>query len=174
MARDFLPYNTDQQFLLPPDMREWVPEDHLIWFLSDVVDGLDLSAIFATYQKDDLRGRAGYHPAMMVKLLLYAYCLGKTSSRKIERATYEEVPFRVLSADQHPDHDVLSKVSPPAPLCPRRPLPAGPQALPSCRSRETRARGAGRHQGEGQRLPSQSHELRAYVPKGRRTHLRGG
>jgi transposase len=85
-----------------------VPEDHLIWFLSDVVDGLDLSAILLTYQKDELRGRPAYHPAMMVKLLLYAYCLGKTSSRKIERATYEEVPFRVLSADQHPDHDVLS------------------------------------------------------------------
>jgi len=108
MARDFLPYNTDQQYLLPPDMREWVPEGHLIWFLSDVVDSLDLSAIFHTYQKDDLRGRAGYHPAMMVKVILYAYCLGKTSSRKIERATYEEVPFRVLAADQHPDHDSLA------------------------------------------------------------------
>ena len=117
MARDFLPYNTDQQYLLPPDMREWVPEDHLIWFLSDVVDSLDLSAIFMTYRKDDLRGRAGYHPAMMVKLILYAYCLGKTSSRKIERATYEEVPFRVLSADQHPDHDSLSEFR-------RRHLPA--------------------------------------------------
>ena len=109
MARDFLPYNPDQQYLLPPDMREWMPDDHLIWFLSDVVDDLDLSAIFQTCRKDDLRGRPAYHPAMMVKLLLYAYCLGKTSSRKIERATYEEVPFRVLSADQHPDHDVLSE-----------------------------------------------------------------
>ena len=108
MARDFLPYNPDQQYLLPPDMREWVPEGHLIWFLSDVVDDLDLSAIFRTYEKDDLRGRAGYHPTMMVKLILYAYCLGKTSSRKIERATYEEVPFRVLAADQHPDHDSLA------------------------------------------------------------------
>jgi transposase len=107
MARDFLPYNPDQQYLLPPDMREWVPEGHLIWFLSDVVDGLDLSAIFQTYQKDDLRGRPAYHPTMMVKLILYAYCLGTTSSRTIERATYEEVPFRVLATDQHPDHDVL-------------------------------------------------------------------
>jgi transposase len=109
MARDFLPYNLDQQYLLPPDLREWVPEDHLIWFLSDVVDSLDLSAIFMTYRKDDLRGRAGYHPAMMVKLILYAYCLGTTSSRKIERATYEDLPFRVLSADQHPDHDSLAE-----------------------------------------------------------------
>jgi len=108
MARDFLPYNPDQQYLLPPDMREWVPEDHLIWFLSDVVDGLDLSAIFQACRKDDLRGRPAYHPALMVKLILYAYSVGKTSSRRIERATYEEVPFRVLSADQHPDHDVLA------------------------------------------------------------------
>lgn len=108
MARDFLPYNLDQQYLLPPDLREWVPEDHLIWFLSDVVDGLDLSRIFQTYEKDDLRGRAGYHPALLVKLLLYAYCLGTTSSRKIERATYEDLPFRVLAANQHPDHDTLA------------------------------------------------------------------
>jgi predicted RNase H-like HicB family nuclease len=89
-------------------MREWVPEDHLIWFLSEVVDSLDLSAIFQTYQKDESRGRAGYHPAMMVKLILYAYSVGKTSSRRIERATHEEVPFRVLAADQHRDHDVLA------------------------------------------------------------------
>jgi transposase len=108
MARDFLPYNTDQQYLLPPDMREWVPEDHLIWFVSDVVDNLDLSSIFRTYQKEDLRGRAAYHPALLVKLLIYAYCLGRTSSRKIERATYEDLPFRVLAADQHPDHDSIA------------------------------------------------------------------
>ena len=92
VARDFLPYNPDQQYVLPPDLREWVPEDHLIWLLSDVVDSLDLSAIFVTYRKDDQGGRAGYHPAMTVKLILYAYCLGTTSSRKIERATYEACP----------------------------------------------------------------------------------
>jgi transposase len=109
MARDFLPYNLDQHYLLPPDLREWVPENHLIWFLSDVVDGLDLSAILRTYEKDDLRGRAGYHPALMVRLTLYAYCLGMTSSRRIERATYEDLPFRVLAANQHPDHDTLAE-----------------------------------------------------------------
>lgn len=108
MARDFLPYNQDQQYLLPPDMREWIPEDHLIWFLSDVVDSLDLSDILRTYEKDDLRGRAGYHPALLTKLLLYAYCLGMTSSRRIERATYEDLPIRVLTADQHPDHDTIA------------------------------------------------------------------
>ena len=104
MARDFLPYVPDQHYLLPPDMREWLPSDHLVWFVSEVVDTLDLSEITRAYEKSELRGRAGYHPAMMVKLLLYAYCVGRPSSRRIEKATYEELPFRVLSADQHPDH----------------------------------------------------------------------
>ena len=104
MAREFLPYDLDQHYLLPPDMREWLPEGHLVWFVSDVVDTLDLSAVLDCYEKQELRGRPGYHPAMFVKLLLYAYCVGTPSSRKIERATYEQVPFRVLSADQHPDH----------------------------------------------------------------------
>lgn len=104
MAREFLPYDLDQHYLLPPDMREWLPAGHLAWFVSDVVDALDLSAVLAAYEKRELRGRAGYNPTMMVKLLLYAYCVGEPSSRKIERATYEEVPFRVLAAAQHPDH----------------------------------------------------------------------
>jgi len=104
VARDFLPYYPDQHYLLPPDMREWLPSDHLVWFVSEVVDTLDLSEITRAYEKSELRGRPGYHPAMMVKLLLYAYCVGRPSSRKIERATWEELPFRVLSGDQHPDH----------------------------------------------------------------------
>jgi transposase len=109
MAREFLPYDLDQQYLLPPSLRDWVPEGHLIWFLSDLVDSLDLSAVLSAYEKDDARGRAGYHPVMMTKLLLYAYAVGKPSSRKIERACWEEVPFRVLSADQHPDHSSVSE-----------------------------------------------------------------
>lgn len=104
MARDFLPYDLDQHYLLPPDMREWLPEGHLAWFVSELVDSLDLAPIMDAYEKRELRGRPGYHPALFVKLLLYAYCIGKPSSRKIEKATYEEVPFRVLAADQHPDH----------------------------------------------------------------------
>jgi len=104
VAREFLPYDLDQHYLLPPDMREWLPAGHLVWFLSDVVDALDLSAVLDGYEKQELRGRPGYDPTLLVKLLLYAYCVGEPSSRKIERATYEEVPFRVLAADQHPDH----------------------------------------------------------------------
>ncbi len=108
MARGFLPYTLDQRLLLPPDMRAWLPEGHAALFVSDVVDALDLSAIYAACETGDDRGRAGYHPAMMVKLLVYGYCFGVTSSRRIERATHEDVAFRVLSGDQHPDHDSIA------------------------------------------------------------------
>lgn len=108
MAKSFLPYSLDQRLLLPPDLRDWLPEGHLALFVSDVVEQLDLSAIFAVYQRRDPRGREGYHPLMMAKLLVYAYCVGMPSSRKIEKATYEDVAFRVLSGDQHPDHDSIA------------------------------------------------------------------
>jgi transposase len=108
MSKTFRTYSPDQQLLLPPSLRDWLPEGHLALFVSDVVDVLDLSAIFETYEQGDGRGMPPYHPTMMVKLLVYAYCVGKPSSRKIERATYDEVPYRVLSADQHPDHDSIA------------------------------------------------------------------
>jgi transposase len=109
MTKPFRPYSLDQRLLLPPDLRDWLPEGHLALFVSDVVDELDLSAIVGAYEHGDGRGQPPYHPALMVKLLLYAYCTGKPSSRKIERATYEEVAFRVLAADQHPDHDSVAE-----------------------------------------------------------------
>lgn len=108
MAKGYLPYNIDQRLLLPPDMRAWLPEGHLALFVLDVVAALDLSKIYAVYDAKDERGRAGYHPAMMVSLLVYAYCVGKPSSRRIERATYQDVAFRVLAGDQHPDHDSIA------------------------------------------------------------------
>ncbi len=108
MARGYLPYDIDQRLLLPPDMRTWLPEGHLALFVLDVVSELDLSTIYGRYAGKDDRGRAGYHPTMMVSLLIYAYCVGKPSSRKIERATYEDVAFRVLSGDRHPDHDSIA------------------------------------------------------------------
>jgi transposase len=95
--------------LLPPALQDWLPEGHLALFISDVVDeALDLTPIFATYETGDGRGQPPYHPVLMVKLLLYAYCTGTPSSRQIEQATYEEIPYRVLAADQHPDHDTLA------------------------------------------------------------------
>lgn len=108
MATTYLPYSLDQRLLLPPDMRDWLPEKHLALFVSDVVDELDLSSIMMKCAKYETRGRAGYHPRMLIKLLLYGYCTGKTSSRKLELATYEEVAYRVLTGDQHPDHDCIA------------------------------------------------------------------
>jgi hypothetical protein len=88
MAKGFLPYSLDQRLLLAPDMRAWLADGHLALFVSDVVDALDLSAIFAAYVKTSNRGRAGYHPARMVKLLVYGYAIGVTSSRKLEQKSF--------------------------------------------------------------------------------------
>jgi len=108
--KTFRPYDLNQPLLLPPDLRDWLPEGHLALFISDVVDALDLSAIVRAYEQGaDDRGRPAYHPAMMGKVLVYAYCTGRPSSRKIERATYEDVAFRVLAADPHPDHDSIAE-----------------------------------------------------------------
>jgi transposase len=101
---------------LPPSPQEWLPEDHLAYFLLDVVSELDLSAILSDYEKE-LRGYPPHHPVMMVTLLLYAYCVGVPSSRKIERRTYEDVAFRVITGGQHPDHVRISEFR-------RRHLPA--------------------------------------------------
>lgn len=108
MARAFRPYNQDQDYLLPPSLRDWLPEDHLAHFISDVADSLDLSGIYNVYELGGKMGQPPYHPGMMVKLLLYAYCTGKPSSRKIEQATYDQVPYRFLAAEQHPDHDTIA------------------------------------------------------------------
>src|SRR5215470_18974506 len=109
MTKPFRPYSLDQQLLLPPDLRSWLPEGDLALFVSDVVDELDLSAIYTVYENGDGRGQPPYHPAMMVKLLVYGYCIGTVSSRKLERATYRDVAFRVLTGDQQPDHDSIAE-----------------------------------------------------------------
>jgi transposase len=103
----FKPYDPDQLYLLPPDMREWLPEDDLVYFILDTVNALDLGAITSSYNNSE-GGQPAYHPRMMVALLLYSYCLGVPSSRKIEQATYHSVAFRVLTGDQHPDHDTIA------------------------------------------------------------------
>src|SRR5437667_401363 len=105
MTKAYRPYTLDQQLLLPPDMRQWLPEGDLALFISDVVDELDLAAIYRAYETGDGRGQPPYEPAMMVKVLLYAYCTGLRSSRKIEQATYRDVAIRVVAGDQHPDQD---------------------------------------------------------------------
>ena len=106
MAKTFRPYEPDQLLMLPPSLQEWLPTDHEVYFLSDVVNSLDLSKIYATYAEE--RGYPPYHPLLMVKLWLYGQMRGIRSSRKLERATLEDVPFRVLCAGNEPDHRTLS------------------------------------------------------------------
>jgi transposase len=103
----FLPYEPDKPLELPPDIRKWLPPDHLALFISDVVDTLDLSEITGEYLHLQ-GGHRAYHPAMMLKLLFYGYCVGIRSSRRIEQKTYEDVAFRVLSCDSHPDHSRIA------------------------------------------------------------------
>lgn len=103
----FRSFDPGQMLLLPANMRDWLPEDHLVHFLRDVVDELDLSEIYDAYDGSK-GGQPPFAPRMMTGLLLYAYCVGTVSSRRIEKATYEQVPFRVLTADQHPDHDTIA------------------------------------------------------------------
>jgi len=108
MSKRFRVCSLDQQFLMPPSLQDWLPENHLARFIADVVNELDLSSIYAEYERKDGRGLSAYHPLLITRLLLYGYCIGTTSSRKIEQATHDNVAFRYLSADQHPDHDTLA------------------------------------------------------------------
>jgi len=108
MSYRFRSCTLDQPFLLAPSLQEWLPEGHLARFVADVAEQLDLSLIYAAYERPDGRGQLGYHPLLLTRLLLYGYCIGVTSSRQIERRTYEDVAFRYLAADQHPDHDTLA------------------------------------------------------------------
>ena len=107
--KTFRPWQPEQTTLLPPSPREWLSEDHQVYFLLDLVDVLDLSAIVIPAQAKDPRGEKGFDPRMMTLLLLYAYCVGTVSSRKIERACYEHLAFRVLTGNQQPDHSRISE-----------------------------------------------------------------
>src|SRR5215207_9909846 len=108
MAQRFVACDREQSFLLPPDVREWLPENHLAWFVIDAVGEMNLDAFYAAYRVDG-RARPAYDPAMMVALLLYAYARGTRSSRIIERACSEDVAFRVIAAQQRPDHATIAR-----------------------------------------------------------------
>ena len=107
-AKSYRPWSPDQSFLLPPSPRDWLPEGHLAYFVLDVVSELDLSSIESKIHAKDPRGTRPYSPRMMVALLIYGYCLGVRSSRRLERATYEDVAFRVVAGGNHPDHTRIS------------------------------------------------------------------
>lgn len=107
--KQYRDWNPDQPFLLPPSLQEWLPEDHPVYLMLDILEELDVSAINRKYQEKDARGTRPYAPKMMVGLLLYGYSVGIRSSRKLEKATYEDIPFRVLAAGNHPDHSRISE-----------------------------------------------------------------
>ena len=107
VAKTYRPYVPEQDFLLPPSPREWLPEGHLAYFVSDLVDQLDLSAVVAPDEAEE-RGYPPYHPVMMTKVLVYAYCVGVFSSRKIQRRLVEDVAFRVLAAGNTPDFRTIA------------------------------------------------------------------
>ena len=107
MAKTYRPYVPEQDLLLPPSLKDWLPEDHLAFFVSDLIDQLDLSAITAVYE-DEERGYPPYHPVMLTKVLVYAYCVGVFSSRKMQRRLMEDVAFRVLAAGNEPDFRTIA------------------------------------------------------------------
>ena len=108
MSQNFLSCDRDQQMLLPADLREWLAEDHLAWFVLDAVGEMDLTGFLSNY-RDDGWGRAAHDPQMMVALLLYAYAVGERSSRKIEKRLTEDIAFRVIAANQAPDHSTIAR-----------------------------------------------------------------
>lgn len=105
MIQKFIPTNRDQQYLFPPSIQDWLPEEHLARFVVDIVSQLDLRPLSETYAG---RGFKAYHPEILLSLLFYGYATGVFSSRKIEKATYDSVAFRFISANTHPDHDTIA------------------------------------------------------------------
>lgn len=108
MARSYLPVDRDQVLLLPPDMREWLPEDHLAWFVVDVVERIDTAVLHARRRRGGV-GRRGYDPDVLLALLIYAYCTGQRSSRQIERLCEVDVAYRVICGGPTPDHTTIAR-----------------------------------------------------------------
>jgi transposase len=108
MAQNFIGCDRDQSFLLPPDVRDWLPDGHLAWFVLDAVAGMDLSEFYGAYRRDGV-GRRAYDPAMVVALLLYGYSRGVRSARAIERACVEDVAFKMIAMLETPDHATIAR-----------------------------------------------------------------
>src|SRR3984957_18443378 len=107
MPKGYRPYLPDQDLLLPPRLGDWLSENHLVYFVSEVVDQLDLSAMHAVYEQEK-RGQPPYDPRLMTKLLIYGYCTGVFSSRRIQKRLQEDIPFKVLAAGNEPDFRTIS------------------------------------------------------------------
>lgn len=108
MAQNFLSCDREQELLLPPSLRDWLGEDHVVWFVLDAVETMDLSGFYGAYRADG-HGRAAHDPAMMAALLLYSYACGERSSRAIERRCREDVPTRVICSNRVPDHTTIAR-----------------------------------------------------------------
>jgi transposase len=108
MAPNFIEFGREQALLMPPSLRDWVPEDHLVWTILEAVEEMDLCDFYADYRVDG-HGRPAYDPKMMVALLLYAYAKGNRSSRGIERECQEDVAYRVICANHVPDHSTIAE-----------------------------------------------------------------
>ena len=158
MKKNFRTCDLEQPFLLPPSLQEWLPESHVARFIAELAEGLDLSRIYDYYGRRDGRGKAAYHPLMMVRSLLYGYCVGIMSSRRMERASYEDVAFRYLCANQHPDHDTIASFR-------QQHLPVlaglftGIAVMQQSWAGKAGACGDRRHEATGQREQTQSDEL---------------
>ena len=107
MGKTYRPYLPEQDLLLPPSLRDWLPEGHLAYFVSDLIDAIDLGEIEAYYERED-RGYPPYHPRMMVKVLVYGYCVGVFSSRQLQKRLQEDIGFKLLAAGNEPDFRTLS------------------------------------------------------------------
>jgi transposase len=108
MAYNFLPCDRNQAYLLPPSLTDWLPEDHLAWFVLDAVEQIDLSLFYTKYRTDGV-GNSAFQPSMMAALLIYSYCTGERSSRKIEKHCQTDVAYKVVTANQTPDHSTISR-----------------------------------------------------------------
>src|SRR5271154_2331597 len=108
MAQNFIEGRREQGFLLPPDVRDWLPADHLAWFVIDAVAAMDLAAFYAAYRADG-HGRAAYEPSMMLTLVLYAYATKQRSSRAIECQCRQDVAYRVITGNVVPDHATIAR-----------------------------------------------------------------
>ena len=159
MAKTFREWNVEQRWLLPPSVMDFVPADHMAHFVRDTVrEQLDLSEILAPYEQEE-RGYPPYHPVMMTALLLYAYCQGVYSSRRIARACEERVDFMAVTGLNRPDFRTVSDFRKRHLAGAAGAVRAGAEAVSAGGAGQARARGARRHEDQGQRQQAQGDEL---------------